>query len=423
MRVWLVQTGEPAPTDPGRPKLMRTGVVAQHLADRGHEVVLWSCTVDHPAKVQRARKTTVLEMRGNYHVVLLYGRMYASNISLARVVSQIETAREFRRLAPTLAKPDVILCGYPTIELAHAATKFAVQNAIPIAIDFRDKWPDIIESHISRWARRVAVPAIWYWRHCQRWTVRNATGIVAITEPFLDWALAAGGRVRSDRDRVFHLAADPAPLSPGELADAERMWDALDVRAGGDRVIVCFIGTLSSRLDLMTLVAGVRGLSPEEKTKVKVVICGRGDLDLALREVAKSEPGLVVAGWRKAAELHVLMQRSHAGVLPYRSNEDFVISYPNKVGEYLGAGLPIMTGLSGLVGKLLVERGIGFFYEAGNPASAVACLRGLLASPAQAQQKRDAARQAFLDLFDPARIYPGFCDYLEDLAAEHGSRT
>ena len=42
---------------------MRTAILAEKMADRGHEVVLWSCTVNHAAKRQRASKTTIIPLR------------------------------------------------------------------------------------------------------------------------------------------------------------------------------------------------------------------------------------------------------------------------------------------------------------------------------------------------------------------------
>lgn len=416
LRVWLVQIGEPSPTDPDKPKLMRTAILAEMMATRGHEVVLWNTTVNHATKSQRAAATTIRSVRPNYQVVLLYGCLYRHNVSIARVVSQIQYAREFRALAPKLAKPDVILCGYPSVELAYEATAFAARNAIPIAIDFRDKWPDVIEEHIPAWGRPLAAPILMYWRRRQRWTVEHATGIVGITEPFVDWALACANRPRGADDRAFHLAIDPARPSSQDLREAERFWDAQGITDSGDKVVACFPGTLSRRHDFQAILDGLQSLSETEKARLAIVVCGRGDLEAELCRVANSEPALLVAGWRSSAELAVLMRRAHVGILPYKSAEDFVISYPNKVGEYLSAGLPVLTGLSGLVRELLRERRIGVLYEEGSSQSVAQCLRALLANPAALQAMRAPARKTFEELFDPAVIYPAFCDYIEKLS-------
>jgi glycosyltransferase involved in cell wall biosynthesis len=418
-----MQIGEPSPTDAEKPKLMRTAILAEMMADRGHEVVLWNCTVNHAAKTQRATETTVVTLRPNYHVALLYGCLYRRNVSLARVLSQIQYAREFRLLAAKLAKPDVILCGYPTVELAYEATAFAVRNSIPIVIDFRDKWPDVIEDHLPPWARDIAAPAFAYWRRRQRWTVQNATAIVGITEPFVDWALACANRARSADDRAFHLAIDPARPSPRDMREAEQFWDAQGIAETDDKIVACFSGTLSRRHDFQAVLSGLQNLSDAEKKRLAIVVCGRGDMESELRQVAHSEPALLIAGWRSAAELAVLMRRAHVGILPYKSAGDFVISYPNKVGEYLSAGLPIFTGLSGLVTELVAERGIGILYEEGNPSSVTECLRSLLADPSTLHAMRGAARKTFEDLFDPSVIYPAFCDYVEIVAARRGLAT
>jgi hypothetical protein len=38
MIAWLIKPGEAIPVDPGAPQLMRTGILARCLADRGHQV-------------------------------------------------------------------------------------------------------------------------------------------------------------------------------------------------------------------------------------------------------------------------------------------------------------------------------------------------------------------------------------------------
>jgi glycosyltransferase involved in cell wall biosynthesis len=423
LTVWLVQIGEPSPTDPEKPKLMRTAIVAETMANRGHEVVLWNTTVNHATKTQRATGTTIRSVRPTYQVILLYGCLYRHNLSVARVVSQIQYAREFRLLAPKLAKPDVILCGYPSVELAYEATAFAVRNSIPIVIDFRDKWPDVIEDHLPRWGRPLAAPIVSYWRRRQRWTVQNATAVVGITEPFVDWALSCANRARSVDDRAFHLAIDPARPSSQDMTEAEQFWDAQGIAETDDKIVACFSGTLSRRHDFQAILGGLQNLSDAEKKRLRIVVCGRGDMESELRQVARSEPALLVAGWRSAAELTVLMRRAHIGILPYKSAGDFVISYPNKVGEYLSAGLPIFTGLSGLVRELVAERDIGILYEEGSSRSVAECLRSLLADPSTLHAMKGPARKTFEDLFDPSVIYPAFCDYVEEVAGRRDNAT
>jgi hypothetical protein len=47
-------------------------------------------------------------------------------------------------------------------------------------------------------------------------------------------------------------------------------------------------------------------------------------------------------------------------LLPYHG-EDFNISYPNKLAEYLSNNLNIITCINGITKKLILKKKIGFF--------------------------------------------------------------
>ena len=416
MRLWMINIGEQIPADPGMPRLLRTGILAQHLTDRGHDVTWWNATVNHPQKIQRAHETTITDPPEGYRLILLHGRLYKRNISIGRIVSQIENAREFRKAAPQQPRPDAILCGYPSIELARAATEFALQNNIPIAIDFRDMWPDVFEEYVPSALKWTADILFARWRRDLAFLVDNATAITGVTEGFIEWALGQTGRRRSHLDRPFHLAINPQRPADAEMVKAERFWDEKGVTRNSAELIGCYPGTLSRRLDLKTLVGGLIGLEGHEKQKIKFIICGRGDLQQELQDMARGESHIMFAGWRDASQIHALLKRCDFGTIPYRSTRDFVVHYPNKLGEYLSAGLPVLTGLAGSTRELLSEKGLGYFYQEGDREDLTRTLRRMLSDRQSLAEMKPRAVTAFRDLFDGTRIYPEFCDYLEALA-------
>jgi glycosyltransferase involved in cell wall biosynthesis len=416
LKVWLLNVGEEIPTDPGPPRMLRTGILAHLLADRGHDVTWWNSTVNHQRKEQRSSTSQRIELRPNLRIELVWGRNYASNTSLARMLSHRDNAREFHRIAPALPRPDVIVAGYPTLELAAAAVDFAVARRIPVAVDFRDMWPDIIESHLGPVLARIGAPVFAIWRHRLRRLARDATALIGITDPFLDWALSCSGRPRSPLDKVFHLAIDPKALAAAPASTSRPFWTDDAGLDNSRKVIGCFAGTMSRRLDLTTLLRGAAALPPEVKERLLLVLCGRGEAEGDLQRIAQGEPHIMLAGWRNQAEINTLMQHAHFGILPYRSADDFKASYPNKVGEYLSHGLPIMTGLEGITRDLLRQASIGFEYREGDPESARDCLARIARAPETAAGMRMAALSTFDNMFDPVKIYAKFADFAEELA-------
>ena len=47
MKVWLFQTSEPLPIKGDNMRLLRTGMMAEALTNRGHEVVWFTGTFNH----------------------------------------------------------------------------------------------------------------------------------------------------------------------------------------------------------------------------------------------------------------------------------------------------------------------------------------------------------------------------------------
>jgi len=65
---------------------------------------------------------------------------------------------------------------------------------------------------------------------------------------------------------------------------------------------------------------------------------------------------------------------------------------------------------------MLGDERLGFFYDEGKPESAKACLLGIIAQKEALADKRGPALKTYHQMFDGARIYPDFCDYIEELA-------
>jgi glycosyltransferase involved in cell wall biosynthesis len=370
MKIWLAVNGEPTPIDDGNPRLYRVGILAEKLASLGHEVTWWTANTYHQKGMQRTDKTEIriLDKQG-YRLVLLNGMGYPKKFSVKRVISHFQNAWEFVKLSKTETKPDVIFCCYPQIELSYVMSRYAKKHDIPIILDFRDKWPDVIEENLSTAKKLAGFPLLLFWSHAQKYAVKNATAITGITSAFVNWALKSGNRQASAFDKPFHLAVNPQIPSAEEIAAAEKYWAEQGIHAKSDKVIGCYTGMLSERVDLKSLVKGAVALPAADKEKIMLVLCGTGDAEDELKALAKNEPHIHFAGWRGAAELYVLLHLCDFGMLPYFSFEDFQMSYPNKVGEYMSAGLPVFTCLKGITHDLLESRGLGFYAEETKPES------------------------------------------------------
>ena len=143
VNVWLIKDGENLPIQSDA-RRMRTWMLAEELLRQGHQATWWASTHSHQRKVLLFDEDREVEVAQGFRLKLLFAGAYRSNRSLGRLLHHSRLAAKFRRLAPTLPRPDVIVSAFPTIELAFEAVEFAGPRRIPVIIDIRDPWPDIL---------------------------------------------------------------------------------------------------------------------------------------------------------------------------------------------------------------------------------------------------------------------------------------
>lgn len=415
LRAWLVTVGEPLPTDPGTPRLLRTGMVASQMHRRGLEVTWWTSSFDHQRKALRVGVPESGRSPEGYRLELLAGEPYASNVSLARIRNHRQTAAQFASRAASSPRPDVILCSYPTIELSQAAIAYGRANGVPVVLDLRDLWPDIFLNLAPALLRPLARLALSAMFRASRQACRQASAIVGITDAFVDWGVHRAGRVRSPLDVAFPLAYEANSPPHADMRRAREYWDAAGVRADGFNL--CFFGTLGRQFDIPAVIEAARRMADRP---VRFVLCGSGDSLQEFRSQAKGLPNVLFPGWVDAAAIRVLMERSAAGLAPYHSEKSFTMSIPNKAIEYMAGGLPLLSSLRGELAALLEETGAGLTWVEGEPTSLEACIERLRLDPGLRSGMAERSLATYGERFRAEKVYGRLIDHLCRIAATEG---
>src|SRR5512143_3374279 len=105
MNLWLMQTGEPLPLAPEVRK-MRTGLLAEILLDRGHQLRWWASAFEHQRKFMQFDTDKELTIENNMIYHIMKGCGYKKNISLSRYLDHRLIARKFRINSQRLKTPD-----------------------------------------------------------------------------------------------------------------------------------------------------------------------------------------------------------------------------------------------------------------------------------------------------------------------------
>ena len=198
MKIWLIKVGEPIPLEACfSERLHRTGLLSQIMADAGHKVVWWTSTFDRVTRKNIFEQDMVLSPREGLEIRLIHSPGYNKSISFARIRDYRIIAEKFRKLARQVEPPDIILCALPTIELCKSGVEYGRELGIPVVLDMRDMWPNIIVDSVPKIGRPVARLLLNSWFQDTCFSCSRATAITGITDEFVDWGLKNGNRTRT----------------------------------------------------------------------------------------------------------------------------------------------------------------------------------------------------------------------------------
>lgn len=412
MKIWLIQQGEELPTDPGNPRLLRTGILAEMLADRGHYVTYWTSTFSHARKVHRFHADTELQVRDNYTIKLIHSPGYRKNVSVSRIYDHWLLARKFRRQVPAEDKPDIILCSMPTIDLSLAATEYGKRHQVPVVLDIRDKWPDIFVELAPLYARPMLNQALAPIKKKLYTACKNSDSIIGITEGFLQWGLDHANREKSAADGVFFHAYKTEKPSDRLIDDAIVFWEKEGIQKDTSKLLACFFGALGPQSEITTVIEAARLLS-YESTPITLVLCGKGEYHDRFKREAKDLANVIFPGWVNSAQIWTLMRMSNVALAPIKSNINYIDNIPNKIVEYLSAGLPIISSLRGTVERLLHGRECGLTYTNSKAEMLAEILYDLFQNRKKIDMMALNALKLFQEQFASENVYRSMIDHLE----------
>lgn len=403
--------GEPLPdADPGRPRLLRTGVLAQRLAMRGHQVDWWTSTFDHYGKRQRASADRTYHWQG-VDIHMLHSVGYGSNLSPLRFVEHAHVAAKFARRVRQWPKPDVVLASLPTVELARSAVRYGIEFGVPVLLDIRDLWPDALIDLAPRPLRGPASLALWPMQLVARASLRQCQGIIGISDSYLQWGLRLAGRERRDTDGVYPLGyVAPLATQRGYALARERLR-----QSGVDesKALCWYVGSFGRLYDLGPVLRAAE-LAASEFPHVQFVISGEGERGVRWRNMAGTAGNVVFTGWIGADEIAWLRQSASVGLQPYVAGAPQGLA--NKLFEYLSAGLPVVSSLAGENAQLIAQHQCGVTYQAGDGLDCYEKLRPLLADEGLRRRMGANGRRLFQDKFDADTVFDGLAQHLERIA-------
>lgn len=419
MNVWLIKEGEPLPCDKN-PRLMRTGLLAEYLSDKGHNVTWWSSTYNHGQKVYRYNRETKISYKKNYVQMLLHSKFgYKKNISIKRILYFYQLAKRFKKAADKLDKPDILVCSYPSISFAFAAAELGKKYKFPVIIDIRDLWPDIFMRGIPKPFRFIA-PFVLMPIHLKaKKALKDATGIVGIIPSHVEWALKKANRKPCKNDAVIYIGYKQGTYSSEEINEELSQWMQYGINK--ETWNICFFGTMSGHtMDMETIIKGFNILI-KKYPSMRLTLCGEGDSLNHYKLLAKETPEIVFPGWVDKKQIISLMHISKIGLYPFHNLPDFKNSLTNKMIEYMSGKLPIISSLVGFSKNYIDINDIGLIYEEKNSTSFADNVEQLYLNESNRLKKGENAFKCYLRDFEYSIVNEKYEEYISKVVKQYNN--
>ena len=420
LTVWIFQAGEPLHCDDELVRPMRAMNLANALVENGYYVVLWSSSFYHQEKRHRSSIFKKIQINSNLEIRLIPSPGYKRNISFSRLFDHLRLSMNLKKeLNLQSVIPDAAFVGYPPIETAAVMIRWLSKRHVPTLLDVKDQWPSLLVQSAPKITRPLARLVLSPYYFVARRAMHQATGICAMSDSFLNWAVSFAGRGLNKFDRVVPLTSPKTRIDEALLTFARQWWSAHGVKTD-KKCRIMFVGSFSRAFDFDAVFVAAGDLI-EKRIDCEFVLCGDGDLAETLKAKAENYPNVSIISWIDRAKIVALAECSSAVVAPYKNTPDFIASIPNKVIDAMLLGLPLLSPLQGEVEKLISIDNVGLSYGSESGRSLAECIIKLVDKPVLIQEFSGNAKRLYDDKFSFDNVYGGLVSHIESMAATSNS--
>lgn len=286
------------------------------------------------------------------------------------------------------SKADLIIVR--DLPLAPTAIAAGRRHSVPVALDMAENYPALMRDRrlgsrnalIDFFARNPKLTEM-----VERYSIAH-----------VDWTFTV---VDESSARLVTEGADPRKLSvvsnTPPRARAEQGSNA--ARARSETITIAYLGLLEVARGIGEMIDAIGILRDEHGDRFRAVIVG-GGRDAAAFAARAQEVGLLgtsitFTGLLPHADALAAIAGADVGIIPHHATELWNSTIPNKLFDYMAAGLPVVSSDTIPCARIIRETQCGELFHSGDARSlAEAIVRA--SSPGELERMSAAGRQAVI---------------------------
>lgn len=304
---------------------------------------------------------------------------------------------------------DVVWGTTPPLFQAWTAWLLARLKRRPWLLEVRDLWPDFAVEVGA--LRNPALISLSRW--LERFLYRHADRIVVNSPGFTS-------HIVSVADTTAEITFIPSGVDvqwivpPNEGSAPDSMLREPHGLQG--KFIALYSGAHGMANDLSQVLDAAQDL--REDPRIVIILIGDGAEKATLQKQASTRglANLLFLPPVEKAHMPELLHEADCGIAVLRAIPMFTTTYPNKVFDYMAAGLPVVLAIDGEIRKVVDAADAGIFAQPGDGQQIGHAIRRLADDPSKAREMGRNGRTIIQEGFDRSKFAAEMLDLFLSLA-------
>lgn len=328
-RIYVLSTVEQFPIIDGNRLPWRSLQIAKALKTDSNEIHLLTSTFNHYTKQKRkSNRNREFKDQTGISINLIPSISYSRNVGLIRIFNYVfQTIYLVGFFILKKRKTDKIIVTVPAIEHLLLVILFKFNKSV---IDYRDLWPDIFKDEKVGFLKGILRDLlVRIYNFILGVAIKKCNFLVTITDGFkqhLEYKFSG-------------LRSQSKCLVMGQIKPIKQDFD-YTTSINNSNIRLVYAGLLSKRTGSVSILENILEVYADQIYELSV--CGHGDALNECEKLERTNKKFKFYGSLEQNELLELYSLSDYGIVAYPNTQDFSISYPNKVWEYLAYGLPFI---------------------------------------------------------------------------------